>query len=190
MHRYSLLESSMAMTTAGMNPSINGNTANARSPSSNGKPSSSHHNAENESWGFNPDGVSSYSGGDDPVWLVAGGRRRTSPVTTTNPYIEMRRKRSDMRIVRYQLANMGALPNELNQPNKQNQHRPSHCHSSLQTRLKTPDCQSILNISQVPVPMDDSVDSAPALSPGGKVSMLGVDVDHARACILNRSFPI
>jgi hypothetical protein len=180
----------MAMTTAGMNPSINGNTANARSPSSNGKPSSSYHNADNESWGFNPDGVSSYAGGDDPVWLVAGGRRRTSPVTTTNPYIEMRRKRSDMRMVRYQLANMGALPNELNQPNKQNQHRPSHCHASLQNRLKTPDCQSMLNISQVPVPLDDSVDSAPALSPGGKVSMLGVDVDNARACVLNRCCPI
>jgi hypothetical protein len=180
----------MAMTTAGMNPSINGNTANARSLSSYGKPSSSHQNADNESWGFNPDGVSSYAGGDDPVWLVAGGRRRTSPVPTTNPYIEMRRKRSDLSMVRYQLVNFGALSSEQNQPKKQNQHRPSHCHASLQNRLKTPDRQIMLNISQVPVPLDNSVDSAPALDDARLRSLVASLSPCARAYVLNRCIPI
>ena len=149
----------MAMTTAGMAPAINGNTYKARSPSSYGKPRSSnqHLGIGDDSWGFNPDGDCAHTGGEDRFRQSAGGRKR-SPVQTMNPYIEMRRKRSDMRMVRYQLANLGGIQNQ------HNQHKASQCHASMQNRLRTPDRQSMLNISQVSQGLDDSVHLSPTLS--------------------------
>ena len=170
----------MAMTAAGMAPAINGNTYKARSPSSYGKPRSSnqHLGIGDDSWGFNPDGDCAHTGGEDKFRQSAGGRKR-SPVQTMNPYIEMRRKRADTRMVRYQLANMGANYNQ----------QASQSHASMQNRLRTPDRQSMLNISQVSQALDHSVNSSPALSPGGPASILDFDADAARAHASTRYSP-
>ena len=169
----------MAMTTAGMVPAINGNTYKAHSPSSYGKPGSSNLHLGEDSWGFNPNGDSACEGGEDKFCARTEGRRRTSPLQTKNPYIEMRRKRADTRMVRYQLANMGANYNQ----------QASQSHASMQNRLRTPDRQSMLNISQVSQALDHSVNSSPALSPGGPASILDFDADAARAHASTRYSP-
>ena len=66
----------------------------ARSPSSDGKFTSGGGYFDNN-WGFNAEGVSSYTGGAGSAWADLRDKR-TDPrhPTPANPYIEMRRRRT------------------------------------------------------------------------------------------------
>ena len=129
----------MAITVAGMSPSHNGDSHKARSPSAD-ESARRMEDAHTSNWGFKSEGISAFTGGEGSAWHSAERRRQTSPEAFTNPYIEMRRKRSDMRMIRYQLASYGQLP--LPQ-------RPPNLHQSLERRIRTPDREWCLNISQV-----------------------------------------
>lgn len=145
----------MAINTAGMTPGINGDSFKARSPTSDGKSIDALDERGSASWGFNAEGISAFTGGEGSARSDIGGRHlHRGPVT--NPYIEMRRKRMDLRMVRYQLANFGTLPGRQNQQGATEQaslglsrstQRVQRCPARQEHRLRTPDRHHILNIS-------------------------------------------
>lgn len=132
----------MAMTTAGMTPSVNGDSFKARTVSP-WDPI----NSEDASWGFKTDGVSAYTGTKD---------KRSNPERPLNPYIEMRRRRSDLHMVRYQLRNIGTLPQRQQQRDEKAQFK----RDRFEQRLRTPDRNYCLSISQMEVnsPLSPSID--------------------------------
>ena len=92
MFRYSLLESSLATSAAGMTPAINGDSWKARSPCADSHFLGTNDLLVDTVWGFKAEGISDYTG-----HLRLGEiRNRRSPSSIENPYIEMRRKRSTM----------------------------------------------------------------------------------------------
>jgi hypothetical protein len=152
----------MALTNAGMTPSINGDSIKARSPTAVGGTNDD----SLDHWGFNAEGHSSYTG-SDPMFMHNSHARRRSDPRVTNPYIEMRRKRTDMRLFRQHLTSFGSLP----------QRNPELDESRFQ-RIRTPDREHCLNISQLAsdLPPDPSfVLNFPTLSLESRANYLGLN---------------
>ena len=129
---YSLLESAMALTTAGTTPAINGDSIRARNAIAGGE-------SPGSDWGVQAERLSTYT----DQYANRNERQNAGPGRrglAANPHIEMRRKRFDMRMVRHQLSQFGVLP--VPPPSHSSQHK-------SQTRLGTADRTHILNISQM-----------------------------------------
>ena len=129
---YSLLESAMALTTAGTTPAINGDSIRARNAIAGDE-------SPGSDWGVKIVRLSTHTEqhpARNERQNAGPGRRGLA----TNQHIEMRRKRFDMRMVRHQLSQFGVLP--VPPPSHGSQHK-------SQTRLGTSDRTHILSISQM-----------------------------------------